>query len=508
MDWEKKVAAKREERERAIKAWRLSLPQDAKEAKLVKNVPITSGILTGTEISITESAPTIILKNIAEQTWTAEQVLRAFISRTVISHYLTNPLTEIFFQRGLDRAQELDYIQSTTGKLVGPLHGLPISLKDTLHIAGLESTMGYAAWIGNIQPEDDTLVKILREAGATFYCKTNVPQTLMSGECVNFVFGRTSTPWNTDLSAGGSSGGEGSLISLGGSPLGVGSDIAGSIRTPANFNGIYGLCPSQGRLPAHRASEGSGDSFIRGVYGPLARGVDGLELYMRTILGMRPWERDHEVLRIPWREEEYQEGLGNRHKLCFAFMPHDSIVTPNPPILRCMAELRQKIEQAGHQVIDLEPFNGAELGAPMVKILGATGGKEVHDVLAQSEEPLIKEVELASPESALSAWELKKAGVELGIVRQKYLETIVNTASGTQSGLPIDGIIMPSGGHVAPPHGTMEYYTYEAISNILDWTCATIPVGFVDPVLDAKPESFQAKSGYDQRNYDKCKFNG
>lgn len=115
---------------------------------------------------------------------------------------------------------------------------LPISLKDILNVTGLESTTGYVAWIGNVQSEDDILVGMLHEAGAVFYCKTNVPQTLMSGECVNFIFGRTSRPWNTDLSARGSSGGEGSLISLGGSPLGVGSDIAGSIRTSANFNDI------------------------------------------------------------------------------------------------------------------------------------------------------------------------------------------------------------------------------------------------------------------------------
>ncbi|KAH8728416.1 amidase signature domain-containing protein [Phaeosphaeriaceae sp. PMI808] len=306
---------------------------------------------------------------------------------------------------------------------------------------------------------------MLHEAGAVFYCKTNVPQTLMPSECVNFISGRTSTLWNTDLSAGGPSGGEGSPIALGGSPLGVGSDIAGSIRTPANFNGIYGLCPLTGRFPAHCADKTSSDSYIKGVYGPLARGVDELELCARTILSMRPWERNHEVLRIPWQEDDYQEGLGKKHKLCFGFMPHDNVVLPDPPIRRCMDDIRQKIETAGHQTIDIEPFDGVELCTAMFKIFGATGSKDVHDVAEQSGETLIREIELSTIDSAISAWERNNLGAQLGVLRQKYLQRIADTSSNTKSGLPIDGIILPSGGHVAPPHGTMEYYTYEAISN-------------------------------------------
>lgn len=505
-NWQERIEAKKEQRRALIASWDFAVPDSTAEyPRTVKHIPITSGLLTAHEIAITESTPTAILNNISERKWSAEEVLRAFIARAIIAHHTTNPLTEVFFEQGLQQAKKLDEYQKATGRVLGALHGLPISLKDVLHVAGQESTVGYAAWIGNVQTKDDVLVALLRSAGAVFYCKTNVPQTLMSGECVNYVFGRTSSPWNTALSAGGSSGGEGSLVSLGGSPLGVGSDIAGSIRTPANFNGVYGLCPSPGRFPGHGAENASGDALIVPVCGPLSRSVDGLEVYARALLATRPWEKDQSILRLPWREEEYLAGTGRGRKLCFGIMSHDSVVRPDPPIQRCLVDLCRRIEAAGHQVIEIEPFDGAEFEDILMKVLGATGSKDVWDTLRQSGEPLIKEVELSNVEKAISAWEYKCLAVRLGIVRQKYLDIVQSTAERTSSGLPVDGIILPSGGTVAPPHGTMEYYTYEAISNVLNWTCATIPVGFVDPELDPIPAAFSPMSEYDKRNFEKCK---
>lgn len=109
--------------------------------------------------------------------------------------------------------------------------------------------MGYVAWLGKTETRDSTLVEILRKAGAIVYVKTNIPQTLMVGETVNNIFGRTVNPYNRNLSCGGSSGGEGALIGLRGSVIGVGTDIGGSIRMPSAFNHLYGIRPSHGRLP-------------------------------------------------------------------------------------------------------------------------------------------------------------------------------------------------------------------------------------------------------------------
>lgn len=163
-----------------------------------------------------------------------------------------NCLTEIFVERALARAAKLDDALKKTGKVVGPLHGLPISLKDQICIKGLETTMGYVSWIGKYSEKNAILVDILEECGAVPFVRTNVPQTLMVRcnrlvfkttmvmlirmftpdqwpETFNNIFGRTTNPYNRSLTCGGSSGGEGALIAMRGSPIGVGSDIGGCV---------------------------------------------------------------------------------------------------------------------------------------------------------------------------------------------------------------------------------------------------------------------------------------
>lgn len=150
---------------------------------------------------------------------------------------------------------------------IGPLHGLPVSLKDQFHVQDVETTMGYVGWIETFEGRKGTgkervfeseMVMELRRLGAVLYCKTSVPHTLMVGETWNNIVGYTSNPKNRHLAAGGSSGGEGALIGLKGSPVGMGTDIGGSIRIPAAFNGLYGIKPSSGRLPY----EGMANSMV------------------------------------------------------------------------------------------------------------------------------------------------------------------------------------------------------------------------------------------------------
>ena len=149
------------------------------------------------------------------------QVATAFCKRAAIAQQLTNCLTEIFFDRALASARRLDDYLEKHGKTIGPLHGLPISLKDQFDISGIELTMGYAAYLGRVSDEDACLVSLLEDAGAVLYVRTNVPQTLMLDHTENWIFGRTHNPHNVKLSPGGSSGGEGALIALKGSVLGV-----------------------------------------------------------------------------------------------------------------------------------------------------------------------------------------------------------------------------------------------------------------------------------------------
>lgn len=137
----------------------------------------------------------------------------------------TNCLSETLFQQAIASSKALDAHFKQTGKPIGPLHGLPISLKDNFNVIGVDSTVGFVSWVGHPAVYNATLVDILQDAGAVLYVKTNVPTAMMIAETVNNVFGRTLNPRNRKLTSGGSSGGESALIAFGGSPLGVGTDI-------------------------------------------------------------------------------------------------------------------------------------------------------------------------------------------------------------------------------------------------------------------------------------------
>ncbi|KAK6382392.1 hypothetical protein LTS17_004279 [Exophiala oligosperma] len=493
--WQQRAYKKRKQRDLQIRKWCLEThgrpspspcsSSPSNSSRNVKDWPLHSGDLTSRQVEITETLPSVLLGRLASGAWSAEEVLRAFISRTVVAHHLTNPLAEPFFVRGLARARELDEHLRATNEPVGRLHGLPMSLKDALHVKGLPTTVGAVALVDRVLEESDDLVDRLEKAGAVFYCKTNVPQFLMSGECVNYIYGCTSTPFNRSLSAGGSSGGEGSLIALGGSPLGIGTDIAGSIRTPANFNGIYGLCPSVGRFPCHSSKYSHPNLVIDGVAGPLSRSVDGLEVYTRAILDLKPWEWDSTCVEMLWNEEAYVTAANKT--CCIGMIQNDGVMTPHPPIQRAMGEVKQALLDAGHEVVEVPFFDGTEKFWELAtKLFCATGDQEMRELVRASSEPFIQGLMVGGPEDVLSLPEYLALARRIRQLRQTFLERWQATVTHTSGGKPVDVFILPSGAHVAPPHGTMEYFLYEAISNILDWTCATIPVGKVDPDLDPK----------------------
>lgn len=275
-----------------------------------------------------------------------------------------NCLHEIFFDAALETARILDDHYTKTGKPLGPLHGLPVSLKDQFHVKGVETTMGYVGWINTFQGKtndprylthESELVKELRAAGAVLYCKTSVPMTLMSGETMNNIITYTHNPKNRLLSSGGSSGGEGALIALRGSPAGFGTDIGGSIRVPASFNGLYGIRPSVGRMPYEgAANSGDGQNTVLSVVGPLSPSARGLILLFKTVLGAMPWLGDPGVLEIPWREEIVEETRklvqGKPEGLAFGIFYDDGQVKPQPPVERAMRIAAETIKRLGHKV--------------------------------------------------------------------------------------------------------------------------------------------------------------
>lgn len=248
--------------------WRIKPAQTAH----VLGIPATCGVLSDAELGITETEAGELVKQMQRGERKCEEVALAFAKRASVAHQLvrpslytltegggadgkTNCLSEINFEAALDRARALDASFSPSAPK-GPLYGLPISVKDNFYVRNLDTTVGFVAWANDpaTVEKESMLITLLQDAGGIILCKTNVPTAMMMPETYNNVYGYTTNPHNTRLSSGGSSGGESSLLALKGTPLGVGTDIGGSVRIPASKTGIYALKPSFGRFTTYVSS--------------------------------------------------------------------------------------------------------------------------------------------------------------------------------------------------------------------------------------------------------------
>ncbi|KAF9269992.1 general amidase [Marasmius fiardii PR-910] len=501
LDWKTLAAQKKARQLTSVpKEWldRLSSNLPAQTQLNVTSYPGICGLLDGRELNITNSDVETLLLKLSSGEWTAVEVTTAFCKRAIVAQQLTNCLTEIFIDRALARAVQLDEYYQKTGKVVGSLHGLPVSLKDQVDIKGLESTIGYVSYINRFADRNAVLVEILEAEGAVLYVKSNIPQTLMWPETFNHIFGRTVNPHNRSLTCGGSSGGEGALVALKGSPLGVGSDIGGSVRIPSACCGIYGLRPSTGRVPySGCANSLEGQDSLLSVLGPMSNSVAGLKIFMKAIIDAKPWTKDPLAACKRWSEEEYQlADHGGGKQLCFAVLWDDGVVAPHPPILRGLEMTKKALISAGHRVIDWVPFKHEEIYESALSIYNA-GAKEDFDVVTGvSGEPLISTM---YPDTAqtpgvhdflrpsldgISAYQLWQAQKKRKLLREEYLWHWQGTEKTTGTGRPVDAILSPVAPATAPPHGTTKNANYTMIFNALDYTALVIPVSRVDQKLD------------------------
>lgn len=197
--------------------------------------------------NITEKDPVELLKDLKEKKISCVEVLTAYFHAAVVASKLTNCVQEFLPVEALEFAKKLDENYETMKDL--PLYGLPFSIKEMIPFKGRAVTHGSLCYLDRVVDYNADIVNILMENGAYPFVRTTNPQSLMMLECQLFCHGRTVNAFNSDLTSGGSSGGEGVLNGLYASPFGLGSDIGGSIRSPAGFNGIYGLRTTLGRIP-------------------------------------------------------------------------------------------------------------------------------------------------------------------------------------------------------------------------------------------------------------------
>ncbi len=233
------------------------------------------------------------------------------------------------------------------GDSLGPLHGLPMTIKESYDIAGLPTTWGNVAWKDNIAERDSATVGRLKQAGAHFMGKTNVPFMLGDFQSFNEIYGTTNNPWNLARGPGGSSGGSAAALAAGLTGLDAGSDIGGSIRNPAHFCGIYGHKPTWGIVPPQgHAPPGVLAVPDLAVVGPMGRSAEDLQLSMGIVAGA-----DH--LNAPgWRLELPPPRMKRLSELKVALLPDHGTAPVAREVADRVHEIGQVLSKLGATVSD------------------------------------------------------------------------------------------------------------------------------------------------------------
>jgi fatty acid amide hydrolase len=388
------------------------------------------------------------------------------------------------------------------GNVLGPLHGVPITIKEQFLVKDTATTFGVLNLKDHRATEDGPLVKRLREAGAIILGKTNTSQLLYYIESDNPVYGRTNNPWNLERSSGGSSGGEAAIIAAGGSPLGLGADFGGSIREPSHFCGIQGLKPTSWRLTNFDIRLGIFPGGQQGIVpqpGPMARSVADLELAMRILAAPGLERLDPSVPPMAWPFMDNVSVRGMR----IAMYTNDGYFTASPAIRRVVTEAADALREAGAEVESWMPpdvneairlffgigsadgakalrralgkdkpmpqiraiLQGSGMSRPMRRIVAA-----IQQISGQSR--LSRLVQQTGAHSAESYWKLVE---DLGVYRLRF-------GNALDSGR-FDAIICPPTSLPALLHGStttlLDFDSYARLYNVLGMPAGVVAAGRV-----------------------------
>lgn len=441
-------------------------------------------LLTEKEFEITDSSAVKLVEKMSKGEYTAVEVFKAYAKRATICHQFTNCALQLFTDEGLKRAEELDEYYKKNGKIIGPLHGVPISLKEQMNFRGKSTHACYVSKIDTISEDHGVSTTILEKLGAVFYVRTNQPQTLMHLDSNNNFIGLSKNPHNLALSSGGSSSGEGSIVGFGGSAVGVGSDIGGSIRGPSAFSGCHGLRPTSKRIALLGGlSGGAGQESVMAVQGPMTRSIEDIDYYMKHYINDgEPWLLDQNALRMPWREVPKPSAKD----LTIAVLYDDGICKPTPPMARGLKETVAKLEAAGAKIVKFEPIDPELLFETVNKMYTCDGNESQRNLLAASGEPLTKltkwSLNFGNGGKPLSVFENRQLNIIRDTLRQKYTKFLVDNN--------IDFILSPSYNNVAPRPEQIYNWSYTALFNLLDFPTLAFQSGvFQDPKIDVWDES-------------------
>ncbi|WP_437591924.1 amidase family protein [Sorangium sp. So ce1000] len=318
----------------------------------------------------THLSATALAALLAAREISSEELIRAHLSRIDALEPRLRAFTQVLRDEALAAARGLDE-ERRRGDVRGPLHGLPITVKESLDMAGMASTLGVASRRGHRATGDAEVIALLRRAGAVILGRTNVSQLLLYNEARNPLFGQTANPWSLEHSPGGSSGGEAAAIAAGMSPLGIGTDIGGSIRVPAHSCGIVGLKPTLDRWTNKGSNTALlGQEAIRAQVGPMARSARDVALVMSELDPASMAELDVRVPPLPLVEPASVEVA----RLRVGFYCDDGLVPPSTAVARAVVKAASALRARGATVVPFTPPGIPDAVYAYFAALSADGG--------------------------------------------------------------------------------------------------------------------------------------
>jgi fatty acid amide hydrolase len=439
---------------------------------------------------------------LARREVSAREVLQAHLGRIDAVDSRIHAFTEVLRDRALADAEASD-ARRARGEARGPLDGVPVSVKECFDVEGRATTLGIPAWRDRIAGRDAAMITALREAGAVVLGRTNLSQTMLYVEARNPVYGQTANPWSLGHSPGGSSGGEGAAIASGMSPLGVGTDIGGSIRTPAHFCGIAGLKPTLDRLPMkgyHTVL--AGQETVRGMGGPLARTTGDLALFFRALDPRRLAALDPRVPPLAWEEPASVRVESMR----VGMYVDDGVLAASHAVARGVERAAEALRQRGASVSSFAPPDVRGMLSSYLGGLSADGGAGLVAALAGGEvdpvlEPLRRMAAVPARARrllALAAHGLRQGNLALMLdamgdktVGELWritdrLRTYRTVLVEAMERAGVDILICPAFATPAMQHGGSRNFTLASSYSIL-FNATQLPAGVV-PVTRVRPD--------------------
>jgi Asp-tRNA(Asn)/Glu-tRNA(Gln) amidotransferase A subunit family amidase len=395
-----------------------------------------------------------------------------------------NPKLNAFVQVDAERARraardaEIAVMQEKT---LGPLHGVPLSLKSSLEVAGMRCEAGTRLRAGLVATQDAPLVARLKNAGAIVLGMTNTPELLMAWETDNLLYGRTNNPWDVERTPGGSSGGEAAAIAAGMSAVGVGSDGGGSIRVPAHFSGICGLKPTPGRIPATGHYPVSAGPFaLIGVVGPMARTVADLKVLFEVMQGPDIGDPCAAPVPVRWPGNDEVKKLEIK-RLKIGYFEDDGRTPVTPETRAAVRTAVEGLRGAGFQVDPFQPEGLEEAGQLWHKFFVVASGMLLRPMFKGADadlSPILKQF-LEWSEPAHTGPTLLDAWIQRDLLRPRFFAQMQQ--------YPI--LLCPAAAIPAFRHGerrwqvegkTVHYldaWSYTEFFNLLGNPAAVVPVG-------------------------------